>query len=89
MADHKWSDASEYYKTIINSKGRVLGETPIIYWVLAHYQQAICYQKMQLPTQALQRYEEFLSIWKDADPELKQPNEARRQAELLSKKRTE
>lgn len=88
MAEDKWSDASEYYETIINSKGRVLGETPIIYWVLAHYQQAICYEKMQLPTQALQRYEEFLSIWKDADPELKQPNEARRQAELLSKKRT-
>ncbi len=46
MKAGKWSDASKYYETIIDSKGRVLGETPIIYWVVAHFQQAICYQKM-------------------------------------------
>jgi DNA-binding winged helix-turn-helix (wHTH) protein/tetratricopeptide (TPR) repeat protein len=85
MSAGKCNEAAQYYGKIIDSKGRVLAEEPVMYWILAHYQQAICYQKMGLDRQALQRYEQFLSNWKEADPDLAQVKDARRQVDVLSR----
>jgi hypothetical protein len=54
--------------------------------ILPHYQQAVCYRKNGIHTQAVQRYKQFLSMWKEADPDLAQVKEARRQVELLPKR---
>jgi tetratricopeptide (TPR) repeat protein len=86
MKVHNWSEAAEYFGKVINSKGKILDDddSTILYWVLAHYNQAICYQKSQLRAPATERYQQFLSLWKDADPGLQQRTYAQQQLLTLS-----
>jgi DNA-binding winged helix-turn-helix (wHTH) protein/Tfp pilus assembly protein PilF len=86
MKAHDWSKAAEYFDKVISSKGKILDDddSTILYWVLAHYQQAICYQQSQFLKPAIERYQQFLSLWKEADPDLKQRADAQQQLHMLS-----
>ena len=55
-----------------------------VYWVLAHYQKALCYEQLAQPTAARQRYKEFLSFWGGAAREIPQVQHARERMKLLS-----
>jgi tetratricopeptide (TPR) repeat protein len=52
-------------------------------WVLAHYQLGKIYQEKKMRDKALQYYQRFLEIWKDADPGLPPLEDARRQVKQL------
>jgi hypothetical protein len=84
MRAGRWEVASEHFEGLINSKGLLLANALTVYWVLAHYEQAACYEKLAQSTQAMQRLREFLSIWKESDPETIQVQEARTQLQALS-----
>lgn len=57
-----------------------------IWSVKAHYYLGICYEDSRWYDKAIEQYETFLDIYKDADPEIVQINDARRRLERLQSK---
>jgi len=54
-----------------------------IWAVKAHYLLALAYEKSGWNKKAIEKYEEFLEIWKDADPEIREVEDARKRLEKL------
>ena len=48
-----------------------------VYPVVAHYLLGTAYEQLHKPDMAATQYERFLEIWKDADPGLKDVEDAR------------
>ncbi|NIM18935.1 MAG: tetratricopeptide repeat protein [Candidatus Latescibacteria bacterium] len=53
--------------------------------VKAYYQLGLAYEKLGRQAEAINQYEEFLDIWKDADPELEEVEDARRKLNNLKR----
>ena len=55
---------------------------------VAHERLGRLYEKMDRPEDAIDAYERFIEVWRDADPELQsRVKKARRQVEVLREKR--
>ncbi|MBI4720858.1 MAG: hypothetical protein HY770_06485, partial [Chitinivibrionia bacterium] len=51
--------------------------------VKAHYLLGLAYEQSGWNDKAIEQYREFLDIWKDADPDLKEPADARKRLKRL------
>jgi tetratricopeptide (TPR) repeat protein len=54
-----------------------------IWAVKAHYLLAVAYEKSGWSRKAVEQYEEFLEIWKDADPGIAEVEDAKKRLEKL------
>ena len=67
-----------------NYSAGVAWAAPVV--VKAHYLLGICYERSGWSTRAIEEYETFLDIWKDADPGIPEVEDARRRlADLMPK----
>jgi predicted Zn-dependent protease/predicted Ser/Thr protein kinase len=67
LAGHQGSEAAGEFKKILNHRGVIINE-PI--GALAHLGLARAYALQGDNAQALTAYEDFLTLWKDADPDI-------------------
>jgi len=57
-----------------------------IWAVKAHYLLGLAYEKSGWNQKAIEKYEEFLDIWKDADPGLREVDDAKARLARLKAK---
>jgi tetratricopeptide (TPR) repeat protein len=87
-----WRTGSLWRGDLYREMGR-LDEAEAWYraaWIspLAHERLGRLYEKMDRPEDAIDAYERFIEVWRDADPELQsRVKKARRQVEVLREKR--
>ena len=66
----KPQDAARVYEDGLNHGKFPLGAEGQEYWILAHYELGKIYQELGDTAKAKEYYEQFFSIWKDADPDI-------------------
>jgi len=76
-----WDKAIEIYERLVdpnpeNRDGRLI--RPMNYYYLA-----LCYEMKGQKAKAIEHYEKFLSLWKDADPGIAEVEDARKRLQLL------
>jgi tetratricopeptide (TPR) repeat protein len=59
------------FESILQHKGRAILNSDSYYWIVSHYKLGNCYEEVGDPELARKAYREFLSLWKDADKNLK------------------
>jgi eukaryotic-like serine/threonine-protein kinase len=74
LAAHQGTEAAKQFQNILNHRGLAFND-PI--GALARLQLARAYEMSGNETKAKATYEDFLSLWKDADPEVKAIQEAK------------
>ena len=74
LADHKGPEAAREYQKLLDHRGTMIGD-PVA--VLAHLGLARSYALSGDASSARNQYKEFLTLWKDADPDLPVLHEAR------------
>jgi tetratricopeptide (TPR) repeat protein len=60
--------AIETYENLLSSQDMPFGWEGQEYWILAHYQLGKTYEEQGNTAKAIENYEKFLDLWKDADP---------------------
>jgi tetratricopeptide (TPR) repeat protein len=78
-----WETASGLFESVVQNKGSVLLDYNAYIWPLALYYLAECEERLGEHDKALEEYESFLQLWKDADPELAEPKLAQRRYKEL------
>jgi hypothetical protein len=73
--------AAQFQKLIDNN-----GSAVTVYWPLAHLGLARAYAQDGHADKAVEKYREFLALWKDADPELPVLPQARSEHQQLQQK---
>jgi len=66
----KPQDAAGKYQEIVAKHLTWLGNENQEQWIIAHYQLGKIYDELGETQKAKENYEKFLSIWKDADPDI-------------------
>lgn len=61
-------EAAEQFQKIVDNRGVVITD---VYWPLAHLGLARAYAQTSATEKSLAEYREFLTLWKNADPDLK------------------
>lgn len=90
IANGQWAEATRHLDRVIQAKGPLfLDDVPSI-WPLAHYDMAECYRELGDDAKAASNYRNFLDVWKDADPGIRQIDIAKRwlKAQASEKSRT-
>jgi tetratricopeptide (TPR) repeat protein len=75
-------EAAAQFQRLIDNHGSAV----TVYWALAHLGLARAYAQDAQTDKALEKYREFLALWKDADPELPVLQQARSEHEQLQQK---
>ncbi len=77
-----WKRAITTYEDIIREKGS-LGWEPQECWIRAHFNLGIAYEKLGNDEEAIKFYKHLLELWKEADEDLPDLQEAKRRLEQL------
>jgi tetratricopeptide (TPR) repeat protein/predicted Ser/Thr protein kinase len=67
LAAHQGAEAAREFQKIVDHRGIVIGDA---YGVLAHLGMARAYAMQGDTAKARKNYQDFLTLWKDADPEI-------------------
>jgi len=76
-----FKEAAAQFQRLIDNHGSAV----TVYWPLAHLGLARAYAQDGQTAEALEKYREFLALWKDADPELPALQQARSEYQRLIK----
>jgi hypothetical protein len=79
MMSKDWEQAIDSMKSVKEAKGRLLtqGELPVVAWPLSFYYLGICFEELGHRPEAVSSYRRFLDLWKAADPDQVQIQDAR------------
>ncbi len=84
-SDRLGEAVSEFEKEVVSNYG--YGRSFWAIWaVKAHYYLGLAYEKSGWNKKAIEQYEEFLEIWKDADPGIPEVEDAKKRLEKLKAK---
>jgi serine/threonine protein kinase len=75
--------ARELYQEFIRRHGEVLRWEPEALWVIAHFEEAQCEQRLHLDREAVHNYQLFLTLWEKKEPNLLSVRAARRELSKL------
>ncbi|HKW88817.1 MAG TPA: protein kinase [Candidatus Acidoferrales bacterium] len=78
-----WSGAAQAYGQYLNFLGEILHDDSPSDWVVAHLELARTLARGGKKDDALKYYGQFLQLWANADPDLPQPREARKEMHSL------
>jgi len=82
-SDRLGEAVSEFEKEVVSNYG--YGRSFWAIWaVKAHYYLGLAYEKSGWNKKAIEKYEEFLEIWKDADPGIPEVEDAKERLEKLT-----
>lgn len=84
-----WKGASAAYKQYLGFEGEILHDDSPSDWVLAHLALARALARSGDTDQSIQYYDQFLELWSNADPDLREIKDAKAERqELINAKRT-
>jgi tetratricopeptide (TPR) repeat protein len=71
------------YENLLSLQDMPFGWEGQEYWILAHYQLGKIYEQQGNTAKAIENYEKFLDLWKDADPGIAEVEDARERLSSL------